>query len=109
MRDLKSCVSNTFEDDLSEPMINNFDWTTHATERLRQRDLDRGELERIVRVGHPDRTVNRGRAEWRVTGQQADGTAVVVIYDHPAGGDPSRVRVVSAWVPRDFHRGAESM
>jgi hypothetical protein len=83
-------------------MIEHFNWTAHAIERLGQRGIDRMDVEQIIRANHRDRTVNRGKAEWRITGSGTTGGApIVVIYDHPDAGDQSRVRIVSAWVARD--------
>ncbi|HEX3735631.1 MAG TPA: hypothetical protein VHU86_10840 [Solirubrobacterales bacterium] len=65
--------------------------------RIRQRKIDRNEVERMIKQRHGERAINRGRAQWRLVGQAASGIAVVVIYDHPHGSDTRAARIVSAW------------
>jgi hypothetical protein len=78
-------------------VIERFDWTDHAEDRVRERKLDRTLVEMIVRVGHDGRSRNLGRADWLVRGERFDGCVFEVVYDHPARGDLGRVRVVSVW------------
>jgi len=74
--------------------IERFIWTTHAEERRTGRLLDRSALERAVRDGHPERRINRGKADWRVDGLLPDGRHFAVVYDRP---DRSTARIVSVW------------
>ena len=78
-------------------MIERFDWTDHAEERVRERKLDRTLVEMAVRLGHDGRIRNIGRADWRVRGKLSGGKFFVVIYDHPVVADANRVRLVSVW------------
>jgi Domain of unknown function (DUF4258) len=78
-------------------VIERFDWTDHAEDRARQRDFDRILVEMAVRLGHDGRSRNDGRADWLVRGKELNGRAFEVVYDHPVGRDPSRVRLVSVW------------
>jgi hypothetical protein len=75
--------------------IERFKWTIHAEDRLSQRGVTRVSVEHAVRELHPFRTNNQGAAEWRV-----DTGRLVVIYDHPAGGDVDMARIVSVWSKR---------
>jgi hypothetical protein len=75
--------------------IDRFTWTTHAEERLPQRELTRERVERAVRELHPLRETNEGAAAWRV-----DAGRFVVVYDHPDHNDIDAVRIVSAWPKR---------
>ncbi len=77
--------------------IERFVWTEHALLRLAQRRLTRLDVERAIRAGHEDRRVNNGEADWLVVGITAHGVPFEAVYDHPAGSDESRARVVSAW------------
>jgi hypothetical protein len=78
-------------------VIEEFDWTEHALERAAERRFDRDHIEAVIKEEHELRRVNDGRAEWRVTGRDRVGRPFLVIYDHPAEGDPARVRIVSMW------------
>ncbi|HEY5332397.1 MAG TPA: DUF4258 domain-containing protein [Solirubrobacterales bacterium] len=78
-------------------MIEEFDWTDHALRRAFEREFDRFEIEMTVRLGHHLRSRNNGRADWRVHGERLDGTVFTVVYDHPAGQDHEKVRIVSIW------------
>lgn len=78
-------------------MIEEFDWTEHALRRAWEREFDRFEIEMTIRFGHDGRARNVGRADWLVRGERLDGTRFEVIYDHPAGENADRVRVVSVW------------
>ena len=77
--------------------LGHYVWTAHARARLRERRLDRREVEEAIRAGHDRREVNDGRAQWVVHGRTAHGAAFEVVYDHPHGTDPDTARVVSAW------------
>ncbi len=77
--------------------IKRFVWTEHALLRLDQRHLTRIDVERTIREGHGERVANDGRAAWLLAGLTAYGVPFETIYDHPAGGDDSVARVVSAW------------
>jgi hypothetical protein len=77
--------------------IERFQWTHHAEQRLGERRLTRGDVEQAIRDGHGDRQINVGRADWLLTGTTADGVPFEAVYDHPAHGDASTARVVSAW------------
>lgn len=77
--------------------IERFIWTTHAERMRRRRLLDRLELEREIKRGHPDRRANHGEAEWRVSGLLIDGRYFVAVYDHPHSSDHAAVRIVSVW------------
>lgn len=77
--------------------IERYVWTEHARLRLRQRRLDRAEIEQAIANEHDERQVNDGRAQWLVTGLTADETAFEAIYDHPHGDDEAAVRIVSVW------------
>jgi hypothetical protein len=79
-------------------VIERVDWTDHAGRRARERNLDRFLVEMTVRLGHDGRSRNNGRADWLVRGQRLDGRVFEVVYDHPAGRDLSRVRLVSVWL-----------
>jgi hypothetical protein len=72
-----------------------FIWTEHAEERLRDRKLTKGVVERAIREAHPLRQVNRGQADWRLVFGR-----FVVVYDHPDGEDIDAVRIVSVWTRR---------
>jgi hypothetical protein len=74
-----------------------FIWTIHAEDRRTERLLDRSELERAIRDGHPERQINRGRADWLIDGLLGDGRRFAVVYDHPHGIDHAAVRIVSVW------------
>ena len=78
-------------------MIEEFDWTDHALGRAFERDFDRFQIEMTVRLGHDARSRNDGRADWRVHGEQLDGSVFTVIYDHPAEDNVEKVRIVSVW------------
>jgi hypothetical protein len=80
--------------------IDRFLWTDHALERLAERRLARGDVERAIRDGHSGRRVNPGSADWRVHGTRSDGKRFAAIYDHPAHGEQTTVRIVSAWPVR---------
>jgi hypothetical protein len=77
--------------------IERFIWTFHAEDKRARRLLDRSELERVIRDGHTDRQINRGRADWRIYGLLVDGRRFAVVYDHPHGDDQVAVRIVSVW------------
>jgi Domain of unknown function (DUF4258) len=77
--------------------IERFLWTDHADERLDERHLTRADVEQAIRDGHDGREVNDGQADWLLTAITASGVAFEAIYDHPAHGQQSTVRIVSAW------------
>ncbi len=85
--------------------IERFIWTTHAEDRLDDRHLTRGEVERAIRDGHGARQINAGSADWRVHGVRSDGKTFAVVYDNPAKLDPHTARIVSAW-PLRREKGA---
>jgi len=51
-----------------------------------------------VAARHAERAINRGRAQWRVSGHTTEGRRLVVVYDHPHGADLGAARIVSAWL-----------
>lgn len=51
----------------------------------------------MIERHHRERAINRGRAQWRVSGEASRGARIAVIYDHPHGSDPGAARIVSAW------------
>ncbi|HKI18277.1 MAG TPA: DUF4258 domain-containing protein [Isosphaeraceae bacterium] len=77
--------------------IERFQWTEHAEQRLGERRLARGDVERATRDGHGNRQINAGRADWLLTGITAEKVPFEAVYDHPADGDAAVARVVSAW------------
>jgi Domain of unknown function (DUF4258) len=77
--------------------IERFLWTEHALERLDERHLTRGDVEQAIRDGHDTREINDGQADWLLTAITTKGVAFEAIYDHPAHGDQSTVRIVSTW------------
>jgi len=77
--------------------IERFLWTEHALERLDERHLTRADVEHAISHGHDRREVNHGQADWLLTTTTAAGVAFEAIYDHPAHGQQSTVRIVSAW------------
>jgi hypothetical protein len=77
--------------------VERFAWTEHAEMRVRQRGLNREEIERMIEQRHGERAINRGRAQWRIIGPRVLGVSLVVIYDHPHDSDTGAVRIVSAW------------
>jgi hypothetical protein len=79
-------------------VIERFDWTDHAEDRLWQREFDRILVEMAIRLGHDGRSRNYGRADWLVRWEGLDGDAFEVVYDHPARQDFGRVRIVSVWL-----------
>jgi hypothetical protein len=79
-------------------VIERFDWTDHAEDRLRERKFDRINVERAIRLRHDERSRNHGRADWMVRGKKLDGRVFEVVYDHPAKADLGRVRIVSVWL-----------
>jgi hypothetical protein len=79
-------------------VIERFDWTDHARRRVWERGFDRIFLEKTIRLGHHERSLNKGQADWRVRGERHDGRAFAVAYDHPVGKDRGRVRIVSVWL-----------
>jgi uncharacterized DUF497 family protein len=78
-------------------VIEEFDWTDHARQRISEREFARVEVESTIHLGHDRRRVNDGRAEWQVMGEDGAGRPFVVIYDHPAEGNVAKVRIVSVW------------
>jgi len=66
--------------------------------RVRERGIDRIEAECLVANRHGERAINRGRAQWRVSGPTPEGRILVVVYDHPHGVDVGAARIVSAWI-----------
>jgi hypothetical protein len=64
--------------------------------RVSERDLSHRAVERTIEHRHGERAINRGRAQWRITGTNP-GERFVVIYDHPHGADSGAARIVSAW------------
>jgi hypothetical protein len=78
-------------------MIERFDWTDHAGRRARERNLDRFLVEMTVKLGHDGRSLNKGRADWRVRGKRFDDESFAAVYDHPVASDANRVRLVSVW------------
>jgi Domain of unknown function (DUF4258) len=77
--------------------IERFLWTEHALERLDTRQLTRADVERAIADGHDGREVNDGQADWLLSAITASGVAFEAIYDHPAHGEQTTVRIVSAW------------
>jgi hypothetical protein len=77
--------------------IERFIWTTHAEDRLDDRHLTRGEVERAIRDGRGDRQLNYGKADWLLAGITITGISFEAVYDHPAHGQPATARVVSVW------------
>lgn len=77
--------------------IERFVWTEHALLRLAQRRLRGLDVERAIRAGHDDRHVNDGKADWLVLGITTHGVPFEAVYDHPADGDDSTVKIVSVW------------
>jgi hypothetical protein len=82
---------------MDEVTIEHFVWTAHAADRLRERLLDRREIEQAIRTGHSAPRINHGRADWIAYGLCADGRRFVVVYDHPHKGRDTTVRVITAW------------
>jgi hypothetical protein len=76
--------------------IGRFIWTTHAEDRLDDRHLTRGEVERAIRDGRGDRQFNYGKADWLLAGITT-GISFEAVYDNPAHGQPATARVVSVW------------
>jgi hypothetical protein len=67
-------------------------WTLHALDKARQLGFARADVEAAVLNGHRKRRRNAGQAGWKVvTGR------IVVVYEHPDGGDPMLARVVTVW------------
>jgi Domain of unknown function (DUF4258) len=77
--------------------IERFIWTTHAEDRRARRLLDRYALEQAISNGHPERMINRGKADWLVEGLLPDGRHFGVVYDHPHGADHAAARIVTVW------------
>jgi uncharacterized protein DUF4258 len=77
--------------------ITDFVWTLHAEHKLRERLLDREEIERAINTGHLAPRINRGKADWVAYGLCPDGRRIVVVYDHPHRGDDTTVKVVTVW------------
>ncbi|MGH2903515.1 MAG: hypothetical protein ACRDK7_08040 [Solirubrobacteraceae bacterium] len=77
--------------------IERFIWTTHAEDRLDDRHLTRGEVERAIRDGHSRRQLNYGEADWLLTTVTATRVPFEAVYDHPAHGNPATARIVSVW------------
>jgi hypothetical protein len=77
--------------------IERFVWTLHAEQKRAERLLDRVGVERAVRNGHPNRQINRGRADWLIHGLLVDGRRVEVVYDYPYGADHAAALIVSVW------------
>jgi len=77
--------------------IERFLWTDHAEQRLRQRKLSRADIEHAIRVRHAEAQINEGGADWLLAGRTAEGIPFEAVYDHPAHGSASTVRVVSVW------------
>jgi hypothetical protein len=77
--------------------IERFLWTHHAESRLHERHLTRGDIEQAIRDGHSKRQVNDGQADWLLVGVTTNGVPFEVIYDHPAHGETTTARVISAW------------
>ncbi len=67
-------------------------WTLHALEKAERLGYARESVEQTVLEGHRKRARNGGSAEWRV----AHGR-LVVVYEHPDGGDALRARIVPLW------------
>lgn len=76
-------------------MIERFQWTFHAEQRLAERGLGRHEIELAVRLGKHE--PNFGPADWRTGEVRADGLRFVVVFDYPAEDDPGAACIVSAW------------
>lgn len=55
------------------------------------------EIETAVKSGHNIRQINRGAADWRITGSTPSGSRFVVVYDHPIKGSVEVARIVTAW------------
>lgn len=64
---------------------------------MRQRSLEKKEIEQLIQLNHHDRQINRGPAQWRVSGTIAGERELIAIYDHPHGADGGAARIVSAW------------
>jgi hypothetical protein len=79
-------------------VIERFDCTDHAEDRLWQREFERILVEMAIRLGHDGRSRNRGPADWLVRWEGLDGRVFEVVYDHPARQDFGRVRIVSFWL-----------
>jgi hypothetical protein len=77
--------------------IKRFVWTKHANGKRRSRLLNCADIERAIRLGHGERRINRGRADWMVEGLCADGRRFGVVYDHPHHDDGQTVRIVTTW------------
>jgi hypothetical protein len=77
--------------------IERFLWTEHALGRLDERHLTRADIEQAIRDGHDRREVNHGQADWLLAATTTAGVAFEAIYDHPAHGQQSTIRIVSAW------------
>ena len=77
--------------------IERFIWSTHAVDRLDDRHLTRGEVERAIRDGISHRQLNYGKADWLLAGITITGISFEAVYDHPAHGQPATARVVSVW------------
>jgi hypothetical protein len=82
---------------MDEPPIKHFIWTVHAEGRLRERLLDRVEIEQAIRTGHRTPRINRGQADWIAHGVCVDGRRFLVAYDHPHRDDRTTARVVTVW------------
>jgi hypothetical protein len=67
-------------------------WTLHTLDKARQLGFTRADIEAAVLVGHRKRRRNAGEAAWKVV-----SGGIVVVYEHPDGGDPLIARVVTVW------------
>jgi hypothetical protein len=81
-------------------MIQEFEWTNHATYRRRKRRVSQAGIEAAINSEHPYRVTNAGEGDWMVSWVAGDGRPCEVVYDHPVYGDASVVRVVTVFPVR---------
>ncbi|MHB1538406.1 MAG: hypothetical protein ACYCUM_09860 [Solirubrobacteraceae bacterium] len=67
-------------------------WTLHALDKAKQLDCARHDVEAAVVDHHAERRRNTGQAAW----QLAVGR-LVIVYEHPDGGDSLAARIVTLW------------
>jgi hypothetical protein len=65
---------------------------SHLELRCAKRGISVEEIERVIVERHHQRRKNPGLADWRVATSR-----LVVLYDWPIGGDPTRALVRTAW------------
>jgi hypothetical protein len=85
-------------------MIREIEWTDHARDRLQQWHVSKTDIEAVIRVEHPFRSSNSGRADWQVIYFHQDGKRFKVLYNHPVDGDETRARAVTIIRQGLFHR-----